>query len=230
MGALQWVLVFVSLGLQILVLSSLLRGSYRSYPFVFLYSLVLLLTTVFDAAALFQIGPGHVAWASSFYRSEALRQFLLFLVVISFIERALADSPLRWNLRLGLVASAAGVVLLSLLAHGDEAYYPLRMTKVGRDLSFASVGLNLLLWMLLISRRTRDRDLLLATGGLGLQFTGEAIGHSLRQLASTSHSHELLLVGNLLLVGSHLLRLYVWWEVFRRWPREGERAAEEPAG
>jgi hypothetical protein len=76
------------------------------------------------------------------------------------------------------------------------------------------VALTLLLWSLLISSPRKDHQLLMVTGGLGLQFTGEAIGQSLRQL---SHHHQaILLTGNMLMSVAHLLRLYVWMEAFRR--------------
>jgi hypothetical protein len=54
----------------------------------------------------------------------------------------------------------------------------------------------------------------MVTGGLGLQFTGEAIGQSLRQISQNHFS--LFVLGNLIGGITHLLRLYVWREAFRR--------------
>jgi len=76
------------------------------------------------------------------------------------------------------------------------------------------VALTLLLWLMLISSRHKDRQLLTVTGGLGLQFTGEAIGQSLRQLSV--HHHILVVPGNLIGPLCHVLRLYVWSEAFRK--------------
>jgi len=99
---------------------------------------------------------------------------------------------------------------------------------VTRDLSFGSVGLTLLLWLMLISSPKKNRILLMLTVGLGLQFTGEAIGQSLRQLsAHFQHSKAMIFAGNLLMSVSHLMRLYVWWEAFRA-PQADKK--QEPGG
>ena len=49
------------------------------------------------------------------------------------------------------------------------------MTLVSRDLSFSAVILDLLLWMLLIAARRKDRQLLMLSGALGIQTHGS--GH-----------------------------------------------------
>jgi hypothetical protein len=90
------------------------------------------------------------------------------------------------------------------------------MTTVGRNLSFCSAVLTLVLWSLLILSKDRDRLLLLVTGGLGIQFTAEAIGQSLRYLAANDAPRSLVPVGNLLLVSGHLVCLYVWFHAFQR--------------
>jgi hypothetical protein len=84
------------------------------------------------------------------------------------------------------------------------------------------------LWVTLLSSQRKDTQLLMVTGGLGLQFTGEAIGQSMRQM-SVPHHHILLLAGNLVLTASHLMRLYVWSEAFRR-PRAVQEINNEPGG
>jgi hypothetical protein len=100
-------------------------------------------------------------------------------------------------------------------------------TQVGRDLSFGSVVLTLLLWVTLISSRRKDTQLLMVTGGLGLQFTGEAIGQSIRQISH--HNRALLYAGNGLMIASHLIRLFVWREAFKRNPQPQE-IKKEPDG
>jgi hypothetical protein len=211
---LQWLIFVVSLALQVFVIGLLRRGLYKDYPFVFVYSLVLIMTTVADGAAF--AGVAHMDHA--FFRNEALRQLLLFTVVMSLMDRAMRGRPYRNRVRVILILSACLAVLISVQIHWDahsNHKYNLWATQVGRDLSFGSVVLTLLLWVTLISSRRKDTQLLMVTGGLGLQFTGEAIGQSIRQL-SVPHHHILLLVGNLVLTASHLMRLYVWSEAFRR--------------
>src|ERR1700680_1405785 len=224
---LQWLIFFVSLALQVFVIGLLRRGPYKDYPLVFVYSLVLIMTTVADVAAF--AGLAHMEY--SFYRNEALRQLLLFTVVMSLMDRAIRDRPYRGRLRVILILSACVAVLISVEIHGEAYYnhrYYLWATQVGRDLSFGSVALTLLLWVTLISSRRKDTQLLMVTGGLGLQFTGEAIGQSMRQL-SVPHHHMFLLDWNLGLTSSNLMRLYVWSEAFRR-GRVIHQIDDEPDG
>jgi hypothetical protein len=185
------------------------------------------MTTVADGAVF--AGVAHME--HGFYRNEAIRQLLLFLVVMSLMDRAVRDRPYRGRVRIFLTLSAFVAVLISVEIHRG-AHYNLWATQVGRDLSFGSVGLTLLLWVTLlssqISSQRRDTQLLMVTGGLGLQFTGEAIGQSMRQL-SVPHHHILLLFGNLVLAASHLMRLYVWSEAFRR-SRTLQETNKEPGG
>jgi len=98
------------------------------------------------------------------------------------------------------------------------------MTPWTRDLNLCSAILDMALWALLIASRDKDYCLLLLSGGLGIRFTGEAIGTSLRQLALSTRSRPLSLSGGVLMVLANLVFLYVWWQAFRRRPsgRRGE--------
>jgi len=223
---LQWVLFFVSVALQVYVIALLRRGAYKDYPFALAYSIVLLLTSVADAAAL----AGVLSLTKTeqrffYYRNDAARQFLLFVVVVTLIERAMQASRYRKRVRLALGSMATLAVFVSLTVHSSAPTFSLWMTEVTRDLSFGSVVLTLLLWTLLLSSPRKDHQLLIVTGGLGLQFTGEAIGQSLRQL---SHHHQIILfAGNILMSVAHLLRLYVWTVAFSR-PNAAAHTQPEP--
>jgi hypothetical protein len=222
---LQWAIFFVSVALQVYVIALLRRGAYRDYPFALIYSVVLLLTSAADAVARTGVlSLSKQAQRVFYYRDDAARQFLLFVVVVSLIERAMQASPFRKHVRTALAGLAVLSVFISLTVHAGAHTFVLWMTEVTRDLSFGSVALTLLLWSLLISSPRKDHQLLLVTGGLGLQFTGEAIGQSLRQLSN--HHHAILLTGNLLMSIAHLLRLYVWMEAFRR--QVSPQIQEEP--
>jgi len=225
----QWLVFFVSVALQILVIASLRRGVYKDYPFVLAYSLILLLTTLADASMVSKLVPlSNTAKRLYFYRDEAVRQFLLFIVVVSLIERAIQTTHFRARIGVFLGLAGSCAVFLSLLAHSDSATFTLWMTGVTRDLSFGSVVLTLLLWLIMLSSQKRDHLLLLITGGLGLQFTGEAIGQSLRQISVQYHAA--LLPGNLLASISHIIRLYIWLEAFRRAQRSQARKETNPDG
>jgi hypothetical protein len=226
---LSWLLFAASLVLQIFVVNSLRRGAYKDYPLVFAYSLVLFFTTLADGVLFAGLVPlSYASKSVYFYRNDAVRQFMLFAVVISLIDRALEAYQYRARVRIFLSLAVLASVLFSLKIHssGSNQFIP-RMTEVTRDLSVASAVLTLLLWLMLISSRKKDHLLLMVTGGLGLQFTGEAIAQSLRQMSYPYH-HGALIVGNLLAGGVQLLRLYVWLEAFRRSRPAQEQEKEEP--
>jgi len=218
---LPWLMFGISFFLHLFVVASLWRGAWKSYPFIFAYCLLYLATSIGEAAMFGNIiTASRVSKTVYFYRVNALRDFLLFAVVVSLIEHAMSDKPYRLRVRYLLGALAVIAVGLSLLVHADAANFILWMTQVARDLSFGSAVLTLLLWSILVVSRGKDRQMLMVTGGLGLQFTGEAIGQSVRQLSShgglsPSQHRVLLVIGNLLLSAAHVIRLYVWWQAFR---------------
>jgi len=90
------------------------------------------------------------------------------------------------------------------------------MTPWMRDLNFSSAFLDLGLWTLLISSREKDQSLLLISGGLGIRFTGEAIGDSIRQLAFRRRSSNLSLTGSIVVSFVDLLCLFIWWRALQK--------------
>src|SRR5689334_12805063 len=90
MVLLQWLIFFVSVALQVCVIAALRRSVYKQYPFVYFYSLFLLLKVLVDAAFFAGIVTLSKEARSVFwYRSNAVREFLLFAVVVSLIEAAM---------------------------------------------------------------------------------------------------------------------------------------------
>jgi hypothetical protein len=226
----------LSVALQVLLLNVLRRGVYKEYSFVFAYSIVLFITTLADGAVNFNlVSISRAAGATLFYQNDAVREFLLLAVVISLIDRALKDSPIRTRVRFLLIVAAVAVTFLSFELHSsntalagksERTRFILLMTSVTRDVSFGSMGLTFVLWLMLIGTKKRDSQLLIVTGGLGLQFAGEAIGQSLRQL---SRAHDAaLLIGNLVAGVTHLLRLYVWYNAFRKLPTKEKEPVGKP--
>ena len=187
MVLLQWLIFGVSVALQVCVIAALRRHVYKRYPFVYFYSIFLLLKILVDAG----LFAGVVSLSKSaksvyWYRSNAVREFLLFAVVVSLIEVAMHRTSNRGR---SPVDAGCGCRDFSLCFPPDSlgwgsTRFVLWMTEVTRDMSFGSVGLTLLLWLMLISSPKKDRVLLMITVGLGLQFTGEAIGQSLRQICT----------------------------------------------
>jgi hypothetical protein len=218
---LQWLVFAISVGLHLSVVASLYRGAYKRYPFVFVYCLLYLVTVTAEAVVFAGAVPlSKLSKAVFYYRVNALRDFTLFAVVVSLIEQTMLDKPYRLRVRYLLGALAAVSVFLSLYIHAEARNFTLWMTQVVRDLSFGSSVLTFVLWSMLIASRKKDRQLLMLTGGLGIQFTGEAIGQSLRQLSADSgfyaaHRYGISLTGNLIASASHLIQIYVWWQAFR---------------
>jgi hypothetical protein len=68
--------------------------------------------------------------------------------------------------------------------------------------------------------------LLLVSGGLGIQFTGEAIGESLRSMAVQHRSRPLSFTGSLITTLVDLLSVYIIWQAFRNYKgKDAKRAA-----
>jgi hypothetical protein len=76
--------------------------------------------------------------------------------------------------------------------------------------------LDLALWSFLITSKKRERLLLLLSGAMGILFAGEAIGDSLRNLATPNHITWLSRVGSMTIIAANFTFLYIWWAAFRQ--------------
>jgi len=208
--------------LGVLTIRALLRGEYRHYPILLLYLVVDLLTSVLEiltrALPIAESREARRTFIWIYWIDERIIQFLLFLLVLSLVYRSSAHLRTRRALVFLLVCFSVLYAGGSLLWHRDPHLTVSRwMTPWTRDMNFAAAILDLGLWALLISRPKRDWRLLMVSGALGIQFTGGAIGQSLRDL-----SHEAVLLSSLLIVASNVACLYIWWQVFRK-PRQKEK-------
>lgn len=207
--ALQYSAWAIGLWLNLQVISALVRGSYRQYPFVFTYAVTLLLSTVVEIGL--QAAP-RVVRDGYYWVDEAILDFLVFCVVIAFIDEAARHSKQKSIERRWLILAAALIFAASFAAHHGLALNR-QMTLISRDLNICAVILDLILWSLLAAARRPDRRLMLLSGGLGLQLTGAIMGEQLRQF-----SRSLFLTGTLLEVTTGLLALYIWWRALRTAP------------
>jgi len=206
MQALQYGSWVIGLGLNLLVISALFRGSYRKYPFVLLYSVALFLSTVVEIAL--HSAPKQVR-EDYYWGNEIILDVLVFCLVIAFIDEASRYSrqrpvPRQWLILVSVLISCGSFVM------HHSSHLNLQMTLVSRDLNICAVILDLVLWSLLMTARRPNRQLLLLSGGLGLQLTGAIMGQSLRPV-----SHSLFWVGTSLEVSTGFLGLYVWWRALR---------------
>jgi hypothetical protein len=207
---LQWALWFVGLALQFLVLSSLIAGPLRKYFEVFIYSLILFITTVIEIIARWDLGTITRLWSFVFWACDFARLLGLYAVVISLVSHAVAGEEKRKSARRLLI-----VLSVMLWAGSFYMQYGTKLefliVNVSRNLSFCLALVNLALWFTLIAGERRDTTLLMITGGLGIQMTGEAIGQSLRQISRTTE-----LVGTTMQILSHFLCLFIWWQAFSK--------------
>jgi hypothetical protein len=216
--ALQYLLWALGLGLQVLVLNALLRGPWKRHPLIMVYCVALFLTTTIEVAA--QSGSRVLArsWRVYYWIDGAVLQTLVFCVVISLIYQATRRAGYGAAMRrLPVVAAALIWACLFLWHHGGLHDLSAWMTLLSRDISFAAVILDLLLWSTLISFKKKDVELLMLSGGLGLEFAGAAMGQSVRQLALAGQHANVALTGSMLVVVSSLMCLYVWWRTFQRY-------------
>jgi hypothetical protein len=212
MRSLWIVLLITGTTFQVLIIRALVRGALRAFPALFIYSIASFLATAFAAAAFFN-GDLYQRATRYYWIQDAVLQFLIFLLVISLIYGAMDRSEKRTVVRRALVGGSLLFVSLSLYFTWDPRLGRW-MTQLSRNLGFLAVILNLVLWAVLIKSRRADRTLLMVSGGLGIHMAGRAIGHSLRQL-----SHSTVVPGDLIIVLSGLLCLYIWWQAFRDFNR-----------
>ena len=221
------ILAFV---LQVLFVGSMQRkGLFRRYPFLFLYSIVLLLASVIEWATLTQ-----ESFAKFYWSNEIILQVLLLLAMLHFIFLALSSDPARTR-KVLLIGGAIIIVSLSLAtlkqtpppSVPQERHATYFMTMLSRNLSFCSALLNIILWNALLQYRRRDMQMLMLAAGVGVFTTGKAIGHSLRMI-----DRSLASLGNSVVVISGLLALALWiwtcWVLRPAAPRVSK--PDEPPG
>jgi hypothetical protein len=214
-------LLLLWIPLNVLIIAGLLRGDYRRYPLILAYVVVEFLATAAEVPAYWAVYSHRVVESEDlrnfvYWLDEAIAQVLIYAVVISLIysasRRLAARRLVRWCVTTGAVAFAAGSFAIEYV-HGGKV--GLWMAPWTRDLVVCAAVLDLALWGLLIASRERDERLLLLSGALGIQFTGQAIGWSIIQVAIARRSHQLFQVGSPLVVIADLVRSFIWWRVFR---------------
>lgn len=212
----------VGIPLEILLLAALIRGEWRRYPMVFCYAVALLLTTLVEIP--FYLGSWITRNAATMHQfaqiywvNDWVLQVLIFATVLSLIDQAI--SPFNWRrvLRAGLTAGALlfAAISFSVQYRPSPAKIGYWMTPWTRDLGVCATILDLALWMILIASRKSDRRLLLISGALGIQFTGEAIGEAIRSLSIPSMAKAIALTGSVVGMLADLACLYLWWQTFR---------------
>ena len=208
----QWAFWIIGLTFQYLVTQALLSGPFRQFTVIFAYLLCLAITTITDILMRLDVGKLGSTYIRYYWAMDLLRESAVYAVVISLVLHAMPDSRRRAALLRLLVALALLFWVGSIVIYQDP-HVSKWMTKVVRNLSFCSAVATLVLWFVLIASEKRDTRLLVITGGLGLQMTGEAIGQSLIQISKSTQ-----VLGVLTLMFAHFLCLYIWWRAFSTSP------------
>ena len=207
----------VTILLTVLTLQRLLSGWWRHY---YLLGLIL----VFGLAAVI---PPVASWASNgnwklssaqrLYWIQALTaQGAMALLVLQLIYRVGRETPARAALIRLLTLGSVLVAAISVAVHFDKRPNTF-MASVTRDLTFLSAILNMILWRFLMQVRKKDFLLLAVSAGLGIQCTGDAVGHSFRLLAKQVGSAQLIYdFGNILMSLSAVMTVAIWHTAFSR--------------
>jgi uncharacterized membrane protein len=216
-AAVQYVFWLIGLPLELLIIAALVRGTYRRFPIIFIYLVTLFLASVVDLAVFTASFSGiRLAHTRAFYywMDQGVLQLMVYSVVISLIYGATGALRSRTLIRTILTTAAVLFAGGSFLIHYDpDIVVGMWMTLWSRDLNFASAILDLALWAMLLSSRTKDTGLLLLSGGLGIEFTGEAIGQSVRQWLPWALSP-----GDVIIGAANLACLWIWWQALRTAP------------
>ena len=209
-------LIVVGLVLQLLVLHQLIRGAYRKYPLLLIYSLALLAATVAESTRFFSGGFSDSTYQNVYWTNEFILRSLLFLMVISLIATALKNAPNRITIVSLLTIAAVVVIGWSLYS----AWNPVRgrfripgLARASSNVGFSATLLVLALWAALLRQKNRDWQLLRLTAGLGVSVSGESIAYAMR--ATMQKETAWVIVPNLIAVLSSLAGLYIWWLALR---------------
>jgi hypothetical protein len=225
MELIRWLGVVLAVLLQVAVLTCLLKGAYRAYPMLLVFMVASFLSTVASTSAVL----GSPEWtryaARVFWICDSLLYAIIFALQVHLISQGLSGPQARRRIAYLI---AGGIVFTALAIW--TSHHPrmnLWMTQMIRNFGFGAMILNLALWTMLL--RNPDRCRLMITAAFGIMLAGEAIGHSLRQMAN-----YLVTLGNFVLIGTYLLSLYLLWRALSRHyvahPNEEPSAALHPAG
>jgi len=157
----------------------------------------------------------------TYWIDEQILLPLVYALVISLIYQASQPLRSRRIVRATVIAGALLFAGITFLIHFDSRIKVGEwMTPWTRELNFCAAILDLGLWGMLIGSRSKDHRLLLLTGALGIQFSGEAIGESIRQLAQAGQHGMVSYGASLGITATNVIFLWMWWQAFRKPPRK----------
>jgi hypothetical protein len=196
--------------LELLVIYYLAKGPRKRFPFVFVFCAIQVLAVTADTFFSTVLGARTHVYPRVYWAGDLIAHGAILLLILSLIWQSLEQRTDR--------RKAIGVLGLAVISFALFSAYTFHdpnlnrwMTSLSRNLSFGEEILNMILWALLIQRRASDYLLLMVSAGIGVQVTGEAIGHTLRLYARSAT----LWVPNLLVYLAEILCLSIWIWAFR---------------
>jgi hypothetical protein len=174
-------LSYVGFGLEAALVFVLFRRGRREFPLFFSYICArLAASAVISSYFLVASNPSNRMYAVVYW----VLDLALHALVISLLATLICFARGRTG-RLFMIAGTATMagVLMAAMVLPYDPRFGYWMTGAVRNLSFCEEMLNFILWTLLL-RHTVAPRVLWVSAGLGIQVTGEVMGHSLRLLSS----------------------------------------------
>src|SRR2546426_5671347 len=105
MSSYDWAVVLLGMVLQSMVVSTMLKGSFRHYPFVFSYLILSFLTTVVQSSFQYYYGWSSREYIRAYWIGDFLGTFLVLMIIIHLIRTAMGGhkhrNPVYFGLLLG---------------------------------------------------------------------------------------------------------------------------------
>lgn len=202
------------LALDVAALAIVLRREWRQYFWLTAYLVVLVLTTIVDAAGYAVHGGYTTATAQVYWINDSLRSLMIMVLVFTLVRKYLT----RTNPRLAFWVMPAFLALVAAEAIGRSGHGINRaMSYFSRDTSLAAALIVFVLWTAMMRTRHLDKMLFGIVAGLGVALAGVALGFGIKVI---SRSPIAQWGGYLAILIAHNLCAMVWIYTFRG--RRGE--------
>jgi hypothetical protein len=215
----------VDVALQLVLICLLLRGPFRRYVSLFVYSVAVLLSTALEFVVFHLPHPDRALYRKVYWSDEVVVDLLLFLVVISLTNLALEGNPLRAKTSRILAGIVAAVLILPFVLFNPPLFtspthwstaWGRWFNSTGQMLNFGAAIMNLGLWSALLVSRKRDPQLLKVSIGVGVAVAGQAIGFGIRRFIPDQST--LREFPDIFMSLTYVLSLIIWCSAFRSRP------------
>jgi hypothetical protein len=219
-----WLLSPLGALLELCVVIAILRRRYyRRFPIVLALSLFGVVWLIVLSVA---VNPRHLALSSRTYAvlywmGDLVTHGLILSLVLTLIGQAIEGTRSAGRTMLLL---AGAVIVFGFGSLAVLRSQPAWETALSRNMSFCEEVLNFILWIALIRSRRRDGLLFMVSAGIGLQVTGEVIGHTIRMYTGFS---RFIVLPDILVVVSEILCLVIWIYAFWTAPPAGSEQVSQ---